>query len=369
MNRPFQHSSAKPMWLGAILLSIFIFYSCSASACLVATDYSGIDIGDQVNAAYLKLPMYTDKNNQPPWPAGCIQIPYNSNGYNDATTIKINSPFVSLIADLGTVVYYTGSGDFIRIQQSPRSTDNHTFQPAQSTQIVNLNITNLSPTYPSGVATGVSGIHAGDMYGITLRNVSISGFNQGNNSTNGICTNSTAAAIWFDNESTFTEGLDLDHVNTYDNCIGIRYTVNNGQPIPTGSFITDSFGYGEFRRVVLGLRDNETGVSVEEGAYLYHQNWSFVTEANVLTAVGMKLKNVNSTFGGAAAGQTGGDNWIDWRVECPGCGGKMTYLQMDSGTIFRAAGLITALNQAVLSPSNPPNFKFLGTNDTTATQQ
>ena len=357
MNKLSQFSLVRLTLLG-VLLSIFIFHSSSASAaCLVATNYTGADIGAQVNAAIAALPSYTDKNLQP-WQSGCIEIPYNSTPYTDTSTITINSPFVSLIADPGTVVYFNGFGDFIRIQQTQSATGSHTDAPAQSTQIVNLNVTNIKSSTSYSV-----GIHAGDMYGITLRNVSVSGFNNA-------CSGTTpSAAIWFDNKLTFTEGLDLDHVNTYDNCIGLRFTVDGG---------TNSFAYGEFRRVVLGLAPlagtqsslSEIGVSVESGAYLYHQNWELVTEANTSAAVGMKITPPVSgtgitTFGGNAT-QKGGDNWIDWRTECVGCSGPMTFLQMGgANTTFKAVGLISVLDgTATLNNASGSNYLFPDTTST-----
>ncbi len=355
MNKLSQFSLVRLTLLG-VLLSMFIFHSSSASAACVPIA-SGTELGAQVNAAINALPLYADKNGQS-WAIGCIAIPYSATPYSATTTININSPFVSLIADPGTVVYFNGFGDFIRIQQTQAVSGSHTDAPAQSTQIVNLNITNIKSS------TGYSvGIHAGDMYGITLRNVSVSGFNNA-------CSGTTpSAAIWFDNKLAFTEGLDLDHVNTYDNCIGIRFTVDGG---------TASFGYGEFRRVVLGLAPltgtqsslSEIGVSVESGAYLYHQNWELVTEANTSSAVGMKITPPVSgtgitTFGGNAS-QKGGDNWIDWRTECVGCGGAMTFLQMGgANTTFKAVGLISVLDgTATLNNASGSNFLFPDTTST-----
>ena len=136
------------------------------------------DIGTQVNNQIASLPTVT--LNSQTWTQGTVTIPAGT--YSQNATIVINSPFVTLRCEPGTILAYMGSGDAIRILPSAQISGPAPTQPNQGPSVQNCSIYNVS-------STAVSGIHAGDISNIHLVNVAVNNFNG----------TPTSAGYWFDN--------------------------------------------------------------------------------------------------------------------------------------------------------------------------
>src|SRR4030088_888035 len=194
------------------LVFVFSIFVNSTSG----TAQKKMDIGAQVNNQLASLPTVTQ--NSQTWVQGTVTIPAGT--YRQSTTIVLNSPYVDLHCEPGTILIYTGSGDAIRILPSAQIAGLAQTQPNQGPSVENCSIYNESPT-------AVSGIHAGDISKIHLANVAINNFNG----------TPASAAYWFDNTVSFTEGMALVDLAANNNSIAMRFTNT------VGALSNNSFGY------------------------------------------------------------------------------------------------------------------------------
>ena len=92
-----------------------------------------MDIGAQVNNQLASLPAVTQ--NSQTWVQGTVTIPAGT--YTQSTTIVLNSPYVDLHCEPGTILIYTGSGDAIRILPSAQIAGLAQTQPNQGPSVEN----------------------------------------------------------------------------------------------------------------------------------------------------------------------------------------------------------------------------------------
>jgi hypothetical protein len=297
----------------AILISTFSILTLSAQA-------QTSDIGARVNTDIASLPTVTQ--NSQTWGQGTVRIPQGT--YTLSSTIVLNSPYVNLYCDPGTILTYTGSGDAIRILPSAQVTGPAATQPNQGPSVQNCSIYNTS-------ATAISGIHAGDISKIHLINVAVNNFNG----------TSTSAAYWFDNTVSFTEGLALVDITAYNNSIAMRFTNTGG---------TNSFGYTSIRGFRAGVRTNQIGFSVEDGTFLYHSYIDGIVETSDASGTVMSVSGTGKVGGNA------GDDVIFLRAECVNVSGSCTgakLLKLGATTQFVANGFMNALGTTMTNSIAP----------------
>jgi len=297
----------------AILIFTFSILATRAHA-------QGSDIGAQVNTEIATL--HTVTQNSQTWGQGTVRIPQGS--YTLSTTIVLNSPYVNLYCDPGTVLTYTGSGDAIRILPSAQITGPAATQPNQGPSVQNCSIYNTS-------ATAISGIHAGDISKIHLTNVAVNNFNG----------TSTSAAYWFDNTTSFTEGMALVDITANNNSIAMRFTNTGG---------TNSFGYTSIRGFRAGIRTNQIGFSVEDGTFLYHSYIDGIVETSDASGTVMSVSGTGKVGGNA------GDDVIFLRGECVNVSGSCTgakLLKLGASTQFVANGFMNALGTTMTTSIAP----------------
>jgi len=297
----------------AILIFTFSILATRAHA-------QGSDIGAQVNTEIATL--HTVTQNSQTWGQGTVRIPQGS--YTLSTTIVLNSPYVNLYCDPGTVLTYTGSGDAIRILPGAQITGPAATQPNQGPSVQNCSIYNTS-------ATAISGIHAGDISKIHLTNVAVNNFNG----------TSTSAAYWFDNTTSFTEGMALVDITANNNSIAMRFTNTGGN---------NSFGYTSIRGFRAGVRTNQIGFSVEDGTFLYHSYIDGIVETSDASGTVMSVSGTGKVGGNA------GDDVIFLRGECVNVSGSCTgakLLKLGASAQFVANGFMNALGTTMTTSIAP----------------
>jgi hypothetical protein len=213
------------------------------------------DLGVGIRAAYAALPLRNG------YPSGWIIIPAGI--YNLSTTVTISSPYVTVQGAGVGATFINGlvNGDNFRLNTSPFST-------VPGAQLSDLTILGTS------AANGV-GVHGGDEQNLKLRRLFISGFT----GASGIC-------MWLDNVTNYTERIDMQD-DVYGNCTTVlKYTNTSG---------TTSFGYGNYRNVMIQPNTNQQGVWIAatggQNINLYHsfinwyiENWSGTGPNNYLRA-------------------------------------------------------------------------------------
>jgi hypothetical protein len=304
------------------LLLIFVFSALATVAQAGSTSAkagttSVMDIGAEVNNEIAMLPTITQ--NSQTWSQGIVTIPVGS--YMQSTTIVLNSPYVNLRCEQGTVLTYVGSGDAIRILPSAQASGLAQTQPNQGPSVQNCSIYNAS-------ATAVSGIHAGDISKIHLTNVAVNNFSG----------TPTSAAFWFDNTVSFTEGMALVDLSSTNNSIGMRFTNT------AGGVLTQSFGYTSIRGFRAQIRTSQIGISVETGTLLYHSDIDGTLETSDATGTGLSISGTGK-FGGDA-----GDNVVFLRGECVNVSGPCTgstLLNVGATAQFVANGFMNGLGTSM----------------------
>jgi hypothetical protein len=300
----------------AILFLVFSVLNVGAYA-------QGTDIGALVNGQIASLPTITQ--NSQTWAQGTVRIPAGS--YTLSTTIVLNSPYVNLFCEPGTVLTYTGSGDAIRILPSVQISGAAPTQPNQGPSVANCSIYNTS-------ATATSGIHAGDISKIHLINVAVNNFNG----------TATSAAYWFDNTVSFTEGMALVDITASNNSIAMRFTNT------AGTSFSNSFGYTSIRGFRAQVRTNQIGFSVETGTFLYHSFIDGIVETSDSTGT------VMSVSGTGILGGNAGDDVVFIRAECVNASGSCTgatLLKLGASTQFVANGFMNALGVTMTTSVAP----------------
>jgi hypothetical protein len=311
----------------AILIFAFSIWTASTQAQVP-------DIGTYVNNQIASLPTVTQ--NGQTWAQGTVNI--TAGTYNLSTTIALNSPYVNLRCEPGTILIYNGSGDAIRILPSTQISGAAPTQPNQGPSVTDCSIYNISPT-------AISGIHAGDIAKIHLINVAVNNFNG----------TATSAAYWFDNTVSFTEGMALVDITANNNSIAMRFTNTSG---------TNSFGYTSIRGFRAQVRTNQIGFSVETNTFLYHSYIDAIVETSDASAT------VMSVTGTGKVGGNQGDDVIFLRGECVNINGNCTgatLLKLESQTQFVANGFMNGLGVTMKTQVAPG--AVLTWNGTTALNQ
>jgi|GEM_PF-4553064 len=296
-----------------ILIVVFSILTAGAQA-------QSSDIGTQVNNEIASLPTVTQ--NSQTWTQGTVTI--YAGTYTYSTTIVLNSPYVNLRCEPGTILTYTGSGDAIRILPSAQITGPAPTQPNQGPSVENCSIYNTS-------STAVSGIHAGDISKIHLKNVAVNNFNG----------SATSAGYWFDNTVSFTEGMALVDDTSNNNSIAMRFTNSGG---------SNSFGYTSIRGFRAQVRGGQIGLSVETGTFLYHSYIDAIAETSDSTGI------VMSVSGTAIVGGNAGDDVVFIRGECVNASGSCTgatLLKLGATTQFIANGFMNALGVTMTNSIAP----------------
>jgi hypothetical protein len=281
------------------------------------------DIGAAVNNEIASLPTVTQ--NSQTWLQGTVTIPAGS--YRQITTIVLNSPYVNLRCESGTILTYMGSGDAIRILPSVQISGPAPTQPNQGPSVQNCSIYNAS-------STAISGIHAGDISNIHLTNVAVNNFN----------TTPTSAAYWFDNTVSYTEGIALADLTANNNSIAMRFTNT------AGNVLTQSFGYTSIRGFRAQVRTNQIGFSVETATLLYHSYIDAIVETSDATGTAM------SVSGTGKVGGDWGDDVVFLRGECVNASGPCTgatLLNLGPSAQFVANGFINSLGASMTDTIAP----------------
>jgi hypothetical protein len=281
------------------------------------------DIGTHVNNQIASLPTVT--LNSQTWAQGTVTIPTGT--YSQNATIVINSPFVTLRCEPGTILVYTGSGDAIRILPSAQISGPAPTQPNQGPSVQNCSIYNVS-------STAVSGIHAGDISNIHLVNVAVNNFNG----------TPASAGYWFDNTVSFTEGMALEDLIANNNSIGMRFTNT------VGNVLTQSFGYTSIRNFRAQVRTNQTGFSIENATLLYHSYIDAIVETSDATGTAM------SVSGTGKVGGNWGDDVIFLRGECVNVSGPCsgsTLLNLGPSAQFVANGFVNSMASSMTNTIAP----------------
>jgi hypothetical protein len=281
------------------------------------------DIGTQVNNEIASLPTVTQ--NSQTWTQGTVVIPAGT--YRQIETIVINSPYVNLRCEPGTILMYMGSGDAIRILPSVQISGPASTQPNQGPSVQNCSIYNVS-------STAVSGIHAGDIANIRLANIAVNNFNG----------TPTSTAYWFDNTVSYTEGMALVDLIANNNSIAIRFTNT------VGDVLTQSFGYTSIRNFRAQVRTNQIGFSVETATLLYHSYIDAVVETSDATGTAM------SVSGTGKVGGNWGDDVIFLRGECVNIAGPCsgsTLLNLGPSAQFVANGFVNSLGASMTNTIAP----------------
>jgi hypothetical protein len=290
------------------------------------------EIGVEVNNEIAALPTVTQ--NLQTWSQGTVNVPVGV--YQQLTTIVINSPYVNLHCEPGTLIAYMGSGDAIRILPSAQISGNSQTQPNQGPSVENCSIYNLS-------ATAVSGIHGGDIARIRLANVAVNNFNG----------TPTSAGFWFDNTVSFTEGMALDNLAANNNSIAMRFTNT------AGTAVTQSFGYTSIRGFRAQVRTNQIGISVEDETLLYHSFIDAIVETSDSTGTAF------SVTGAGKVGGDAGDDVIFLRAECVNVSGPCTgstLLNLGPAAQFVANGFVNGLGASMTTTiASGAEFTWNGT--------
>jgi hypothetical protein len=282
-----------------------------------------IEIGAAVNNQIASLPRVTQ--NSQTWTQGTVTIAAGT--YSQSTTIVLNSPYLDLRCEPGTVLIYTGSGDAIRILPSVQISGPAQTQPNQGPSVENCSIYNTSPT-------AISGIHAGDISKIHLKDVAVNNFSG----------TSTSAAFWFDNTVSFTEGMALVDITSNNNSIAMRFTNTAGTPF------SNSFGYTSIRGFRAQVRTNQSGFSVETGTHLYHSYIDGIVETADASGTVMAVSGTGMVGGNA------GDDVVFIRGECVNSSGTCTgstLLSLGPQTQFVANGFMNALGTTMTTTIAP----------------
>jgi hypothetical protein len=282
-----------------------------------------IEIGAQVNNEIAMLPTVTQ--NSQTWAQGTVNIPVGV--YRQHSTIVINSPYVNVHCEAGTILAYMGSGDAIRIIPTAQISGDASTQPNQGPSVENCSIYNLSPN-------AISGIHGGDISKIHLNNVAINNFNG----------TPISSGFWFDNTVSFTEGMALVDLSANNNSIAMRFTNTAGSPL------TQSFGYTSIRGFRAQVRTNQIGFSVEDETLLYHSFVDAIVETSDATGTAF------SVTGAGKVGGDAGDDVIFLRAECVNVSGPCTgstLLNLGPTAQFVANGFMNGLGTSMITTIAP----------------
>lgn len=261
-----------------------------------ANEMPGADLGAQINAAIKTLGP----------PGGVVEIPAGT--YNNVTTTAVvNAPNVSIIGagSNATIVNYTGTGDFLRIQMQP-------FTVTQAGEFGGLTV-NLG-------SASLSAVHIGDTIGAELDDLVING---------PVSRAENQAGVWLDNETGWTERTQVQRVHVNYVNKGFRFTTSGGN-------VNTSFGYTRFLDVRVNVGPAQTMISFE-GGILY--NSSLVVLGNAAGGQGTAVISLTGSVKKGGPGVVWIDNWYQIQTEQTSGSGTMLF-NLAQGTILAGAGYI-----------------------------
>jgi hypothetical protein len=212
-------------------------------------DSSHADIGSQVNAAIAALPIVGGV------PSGVVSLEGYQGTQSLTTTIQLFSHSVSLVGPgkaLLTLDCLIRNGDCIRIKD-----------PSFGKGITGAYVGGFS-LIGHGY-DGAVGMHIGDMFRMHLQDIVVFGFKGAN-----------SLGIWFENQSGYTEQLNMTDVGISNSTTDMRFT-NSG-----GENLSPSFGYGTYVNVFMQVGAGQTALKIDGGTVrtqplVYHSriNWIF----------------------------------------------------------------------------------------------
>lgn len=291
---------------------------------IYANEMPGVDIGAQINASITVLGTK----------GGVVQVPAGT--YNTVTTVVVNTPNVSVIGagSNATIINYSGTGDFLRIQMRP-------YVGIQAGKFSGFTI-NLG-------VTSVSGIHIGDTCGAELDDIVINGPESAAGTQVG--GGGTQAGVWFDNESAWTERTQVTRVHVNYVFKGFRFTTS-------GSNTSTSFGYTRFIDSRVNVGPNQKMISFE-GGVLY--NSSLVLLGNAVGGLGTTIISLSGTQVNGGSGSLWFDNWYQIQTEQTSGSGTVLF-DVAPGTTLAGAGYIkgNAMDYGRVGGSVIPTLTYFG---------
>lgn len=227
----------------------------SSAAVRFADQYSGTTLADKINAACLDLPstggtidargLEGEQDIDSDMFDSCdkaVVVLLGSSPPGAPITVSAQQNITrndQCVVGLGPENTYLQSavdGDAIRIQLS-------TFNTKHSCELKGFTLDG------SGAGNNSVGIHIGDITGFGLRNIVILDF-----------IGTSSIGLWFDNQTNWTERIQLQDVWLYRNLTGWLFTVNGG---------TDSFADIQVYGVETNTANGQTAVSIEGTSDIY----------------------------------------------------------------------------------------------------
>jgi hypothetical protein len=253
-----------------------------------------LDVGAEINAQIANLPMVGGYH------AGIVTIPPGD--YFQSTPVIVNSPRVSVIgAGSGAVqITCTMNAPCWEIRLNP-----FVVTPQVSGQIGGFTLTGLNSN-PNAV-----GIHMGDITCTTLEDILIQGF-----------TGPNAVGMWWDDITGWTERINVQRVNLFNNTTNYKFTDTGGVSVGNGSFC-----YNDWLDLRMNVGQGQKGIDFQSGTLC----------GSILNLV-VNGFGSNKTYINIAGKSVWVDNLYDIKVEDDGGGGVR--LATAPGTEFNGTGKI-----------------------------
>jgi hypothetical protein len=254
-----------------------------------------LDLGAEINAQIANLPMIGGYH------AGIVTIPPGD--YFQSTPVIVNSQKVSVIgAGSGAVqITCTMNAPCWEIRLNP-----FVVIPQVSGQIGGFTLTGLNSN-PNAV-----GIHMGDITCTKLEDILIQGF-----------TGPNAVGMWWDDITGWTERINVQRVNLFNNTTNYKFTDSGGPAVGNGSFC-----YNDWLDLRMNVGQGQKGIDFQSGTLC----------GSILNLVVNGLGS-NKTYINIAGTSVWVDNLYDIKVEDDGGGGVR--LATAPGTQFNGTGKIT----------------------------
>jgi hypothetical protein len=254
-----------------------------------------LDLGAEINAQIANLPIIGGYH------AGIVTIPPGN--YFQSTPVIVNSQKVSVIgAGSGAVeITCTMNAPCWEIRLNP-----FVVIPQVSGQIGGFTLTGLNSN-PNAV-----GIHMGDITCTKLEDILIQGFTGGN-----------AVGMWWDNITGWTERINVQRVNLFNNTTNYKFTDTGGPAVGNGSFC-----YNDWLDLRMNVGQGQKGIDFQSGTLC----------GSILNLV-INGFGSNKTYINIAGSSVWVDNAYDIKQEDDGGGGVR--LATAPGTQFSGTGRLT----------------------------
>lgn len=285
---------------------------------LNAADFTGADLGAQINSAIAALPTASIGGHTLAY--GQITIPAGS--YTLSTTVSVDSPYISIV----------GAGSSMTRVSCTASVGFHFTNTAQTTRGGGGGVSGMTLTGNS--SSGQIGIKTEDSAGInfTMRDMLIEAFA------------GTSAIGWLaQNTALWTERTFLQQVNFYENTIGISMTNPSG---------TNSFGHNHWIDVRFSVKTGQTAISMANDATWY--------SSVLFGVVNTSDAGASKVFNLAGTSQVAATVLLNFLVDNSG-GGTPVGVTSVSGTSFLASGNFFGYTSNSVSGTFNPSLPAAGT--------